>query len=42
MKISTNCSSLVILGDFFPPFFFSYKTNELPSRELGDLYEINK
>lgn len=40
MKISTNCSSLVILGDDFfssPPFsfflfFLAYKINELPQQ----------
>lgn len=43
MKISTNCSSLVILGDDFPPPPlsalsplpppFAYRINELPQQE---------
>lgn len=36
MKISTNCSSLVILGDF-PPLLLAPRTNDVLSGERGDL-----
>ena len=52
MKISTNCSSLVILGDdffssppfsFFPPFFFpACRINELPQQGTWEPFLNNK
>lgn len=51
MKISTNCSSLVILGDDFfplPPFFlffplFAYRINEVPQQGTwGPFFIISK
>ena len=38
MKISTNCSSLVILGDFSPFLFFCIQNKNLPRRNLGTLW----
>lgn len=36
MKISTNCSSLVILGDFFPLFLHRKQMNS-PAGDMGTL-----